>query len=440
MKWYVFISAVGLLLKSLFCREFYPKDCSDPFITQNRRYYINPTGSSPFLVECKQGWTVIFSRNEKMYDFDQNQNNYAQGFGSNENFWIGLEKMRTLVESQPMMLRIEAENETFKDFFIVYESFFIDTENRKFELKVDGKLDGNLQDEFSKSHNGLKFYANNKNNKSSKNKGLNELCAETHQGGWWFKNCYTVCLTCKSVHWKYENVELTFTKSRMMLRPRYFFTPLNCHDILSKFPSSQDGVYHIYVGSSTTPTKVYCEMSKGGWTRIFNRIQRQTNDFDRNFGDYKMGFGNVNENYWLGLRFMQKLTNLKKTSLRIELFNDEFDAEFIEYDNFLIYSEANGFRLELSAKSRGTMYDWFHESHNNMTFIAKDTKLDVGLEDCAKRNAAGWWFSSVSKKFNLLPETCYDVCLTCSDSNSTHWTNEANKTNSNMKMMIKPTF
>lgn len=51
------------------------------------------------------------------------------------------------------------------------------------------------------------------------------------------------------------------------------------------------------------PVKVWCDMETdgGGWT-VFMKRQRQTEqlDFNRTWDDYRAGFGNPDEEYWLG--------------------------------------------------------------------------------------------------------------------------------------------
>lgn len=69
----------------------------------------------------------------------------------------------------------------------------------------------------------------------------------------------------------------------MMLKPaKPIHRPSNCHEIYeSKSFARTDGVYYIYPDpDSDQAVKVYCEMMRGGWTRILNRINRSP-AFDR---------------------------------------------------------------------------------------------------------------------------------------------------------------
>lgn len=65
--------------------------------------------------------------------------------------------------------------------------------------------------------------------------------------------------------------------------------------------------------------QVYCDMEKngGGWTVIQKRRVGLTS-FDRDWKQYKKGFGTTNGDFWLGNENIYRLTR-QPTVLRIEL-------------------------------------------------------------------------------------------------------------------------
>ena len=75
----------------------------------------------------------------------------------------------------------------------------------------------------------------------------------------------------------------------------------DCSDIL-KQGHSNSGVYEIY---QPERTHVYCNMETdgGGWTVILNR-QNGDGYFDRTWVEYKIGFGDVSGNHWLGNKYL----------------------------------------------------------------------------------------------------------------------------------------
>ena len=56
-------------------------------------------------------------------------------------------------------------------------------------------------------------------------------------------------------------------------------------------------------------------MNKGGWTRIVNKVGK-TNTFDRPYNEYLVGFGEPQENHWLGLRNMRNLVINEEMQIR----------------------------------------------------------------------------------------------------------------------------
>ncbi|XP_061190468.1 fibrinogen beta chain-like [Saccostrea echinata] len=87
--------------------------------------------------------------------------------------------------------------------------------------------------------------------------------------------------------------------------------PLDCKDLRDN-GYTNTGVYKIYpFENSSRPVRVYCDMitMDGGWTVIQKRIDGSLS-FDRNWTDYKNGFGDPAQNVWIGDR-MLKTRNAK---------------------------------------------------------------------------------------------------------------------------------
>ena len=92
-----------------------PKDCADPSIVKSGEYTIYPDGVIPAKVYCdvnRNGWTQILNKVDRTVGpFKKTRLQYQNGFGTpTSNFWIGLNNIRSLVTSEPTMLRIEFGN------------------------------------------------------------------------------------------------------------------------------------------------------------------------------------------------------------------------------------------------------------------------------------------------------------------------------------------
>ncbi|GAA6099088.1 angiopoietin-1 isoform X1 [Tachysurus ichikawai] len=109
----------------------------------------------------------------------------------------------------------------------------------------------------------------------------------------------------------------------------------------------KNGVYNININPQETK-KVYCNMESagGGWT-VIQRREDGSVDFQRTWKEYKMGFGSVSAEHWLGNEFVYMLTSQRQYALRVELTDWDGHQAFSQYDRFHIGSEKNKYRKVL---------------------------------------------------------------------------------------------
>ena len=86
--------------------------------------------------------------------------------------------------------------------------------------------------------------------------------------------------------------------------------PRNCLEILEG-GNNVSGIYRIQPELSPRPFMAVCEMESrgGGWTYIQNRHEGDK-DFYLNWHSYKIGFGNLGGEFWLGLEYLHQLTGI----------------------------------------------------------------------------------------------------------------------------------
>ncbi|KAL9985727.1 hypothetical protein ACROYT_G008165 [Oculina patagonica] len=153
-------------------------------------YSIDPDGSGAFDVFCDQttaggGWTVFQKRLDGSVDFYRDWTDYKSGFGNlNGEFWLGLDKIHRLTQSENGKLRVDLKDWEGDTRFAEYDSFAIGDEASKYSLSL-GSYSGSASDSLSTIHNGKPFSTKDLDNDSS---GGN--CAVSYKGAWWYASCH----------------------------------------------------------------------------------------------------------------------------------------------------------------------------------------------------------------------------------------------------------
>lgn len=165
--------------------------------------------------------------------------------------------------------------------------------------------------------------------------------------------------------------------------------PRECSEILAK-GFKESGVYTIWPTAGKS-VKVYCDMETegGGWTVIQRRgnFWKQQN-FHQDWQSYKVGFGNINRDFWLGNENIHNLTNQGIWELRFDLTDKLGGARYAVYNNFRIEDENFDYTLHIG-NYRGDAGDAF-KFHNGKRFSTRDRGND---RDCSNINKGGWWYN-----------------------------------------------
>ncbi|XP_041448336.1 fibrinogen-like protein 1 [Drosophila obscura] len=132
------------------------------------------------------------------------------------------------------------------------------------------------------------------------------------------------------------------------------------------------------------------------WTVIQRRINGSV-DFNRNWTDYKNGFGDERGSFFLGLNKIHLMTLVQPHELYIQLRDVNGTTKYARYDDFKVGSENEAYKLKSLGEYSGTAGDSF--SYNlDMKFTTLDRDNDM-LEkrNCAEKHAGGWWFNACSR-------------------------------------------
>ena len=175
--------------------------------------------------------------------------------------------------------------------------------------------------------------------------------------------------------------------------------PSSCAQALGNGQSS--GVYLIDVPySDMKPFYVYClhDPQKNGsaWTLLMRRQDGST-DFYRDWQSYKHGFGNLENEFWLGLEYIKALTMSTKRPPELwinlrDLNNKNGNAY---YSSFGIGSETTKYTLKIIGSYRGNVGDSLSKEHQGMQFATKDRNLNtLSKSECSKMFKGGWWYNN----------------------------------------------
>ncbi|KAI9534845.1 hypothetical protein NQZ68_010231 [Dissostichus eleginoides] len=166
----------------------------------------------------------------------------------------------------------------------------------------------------------------------------------------------------------------------------------DCAEILLNGETTS-GLYTISVGGEESqPIQVYCDMTTdgGGWM-IFLRRQNGKLEFFRNWKNYTAGFGNMRDEFWLGLSNLHKITNSGHYELRVDM-RDEGESAYAQYDKFTIAEPRTRYKVYLGAYS-GTAGDSM-TYHQGRPFSTYDNDNDIAVTNCALSYKGAFWYKN----------------------------------------------
>ena len=179
------------------------------------------------------------------------------------------------------------------------------------------------------------------------------------------------------------------------------------------------GVYLIQPKTSRLPFKVFCELAYDGWTIITRRFNGGTR-FNRDWSDYKRGFGAISGEHWLGNENIHHITKEGIHKLRVEFIYREQQAPyFADYNSFKVDSEADDYKLHISGFS-GTTNDDALSPHNNYKFSTRDRDNDIHkTANCAEVFKGAFWYNNCHH--HGVPTTLYINKPSCPSHDCISW-------------------
>ena len=134
-----------------------------------------------------------------------------------------------------------------------------------------------------------------------------------------------------------------------MLSPKTLSRPLlKC--------STTDGVYLVYP-DNRGPIPVLCDMTtEGGRWTVFQRRMDGSVDFYLGWEDYRVGFGNLSGEFWLGNDNLHRLTANATMMLRVDLEDYDGVRKYAEYTTFSVADADDNYRPTIAGYN-GTVGD-----------------------------------------------------------------------------------
>ncbi|KFB49700.1 hypothetical protein ZHAS_00018192 [Anopheles sinensis] len=178
------------------------------------------------------------------------------------------------------------------------------------------------------------------------------------------------------------------TKNIIALQLESGKIPRSCKEISKE----KSGKYVVHFGIRMIKS-VYCEqqVQNGGWIVFQHRFNGEV-DFNRSWAEYRDGFGSIDGEFWMGLKYLHKITSSRKYELLVEIRDYSGNYGYANYDHFEIGSEAEQFTLKVG-KYSGTAGDAMTFNHDTK-FATADHK-DSNFK-AAKYYEGAWWFGRAS--------------------------------------------
>ena len=180
---------------------------------------------------------------------------------------------------------------------------------------------------------------------------------------------------------------------------------------------------------------VYCDMETdgGGWVVIQRRQPTANVNFTRNWEDYENGFGDLDGEFWLGLKTIHELTTKVDVELMTTVRNESGPIITWTHQVFRVSGPDTYYVLNISG-GQGPRYDAM-VYHNGRRF----STYDSGNTHCGYAYQGGWWYGNCGAHANLNgPHVRPNLPGVSKTRGRLYWFNSGYKYYTNTEMKIRP--
>ena len=165
------------------------------------------------------------------------------------------------------------------------------------------------------------------------------------------------------------------------------------------------------------------DCSNGGWLVIQRRVAGGTEDFYRGWSDYEEGFGDLEGEFWYGLKNIHCLTNRESVELRFDLKDERGGNKVTRtYQEFRVEGPENKYRLHIGGGDTPAGATDFMSQSNNMYFSSKDRNNAANGRNCTASYKGGWWWNNCGYTNPNGPHSANTVYLRISARARLSWT------------------
>ncbi|XP_013392781.1 fibrinogen-like protein A [Lingula anatina] len=153
------------------------------------------------------------------------------------------------------------------------------------------------------------------------------------------------------------------------------------------------GIFHINIKGFGTK-EVYCD---SGWLVVMRRYDNTMN-FNRNWAEYKHGFGDPRLQFWMGNEALHALTNQGNYSMLVDMLSCNGNYYYVKWNEFRIQNETMKYAVDaLSLESYNTtsvfkLDEIFGRPFGTTDNMKTTSYLNIS-KTCAEQHGGGWWFA-----------------------------------------------
>ncbi|KAJ8033986.1 Fibrinogen-like protein A [Holothuria leucospilota] len=164
--------------------------------------------------------------------------------------------------------------------------------------------------------------------------------------------CFCLCWTSWSALGQQLNNYPTSESKEGVVGSSFFYYqqqgyPRDCSEVRNQCSTHNvSGVHLIKPDGYPEPFEVYCDNTddSGGWT-VIHRLQDGSVLFNRNWTEYKNGFGFMSQEFWIGNEKLSFLTNQGPYELRIDIKSADDMCFYLTYNKFRISDEYSDYKI-----------------------------------------------------------------------------------------------